>query len=261
MSNINFNKLKQDLIGAKVPKPVSGTLSGHAAGEPFDKFVYGEIKKQFPTKTYRQYEYLNALFLKNSNKLTLSERQNLFNSPTVLFLLSRGKDATTKWEIDNQFEEKQNDTADVLVVDKNYYEIIDVKTRNISKKAQQPNIISSYKLAQMCVIMLDNREFNTLGINYIEIDWELEDNYLVSKGVYYGDLFKENPINLYINWASGMQIQFHVSELKQDYIENIEKWAKDYLHYFKKELKKERQIRLENSYKKFNELVEDFASV
>jgi hypothetical protein len=33
--------------GTSVPKPLSGTLSGHAAGEPFDKHVYTEIKKQF----------------------------------------------------------------------------------------------------------------------------------------------------------------------------------------------------------------------
>lgn len=161
MAKINFQDFKKSLIGSKVPKPLSGTLSGHAAGEPFDKLVYAQIKKQFPGKTYRQYEYLNDLYLKHPQKISLIDRRNLFNSPTVLFLLSRGKDATSKWEVDNQFEEKQNDTADILVVDKKRYEIIDVKTRNISKRAQQPNIISAYKLAQVCAIMLDNKEFDT----------------------------------------------------------------------------------------------------
>lgn len=237
MANINFNSLKKSLVGAKVPKPLSGTLAGHAAGEPFDKFAYAEIKKQFPNKTYRQFEFLNDLFLKNPHIISFAERKNLFNSPTVLFLLSRGKDATTKWEVDKQFDEKQNDTADILVVDKNYYEIIDVKTRNMSKKAQQPNIISAYKLAQMCAVMLDNKEFDTLGINYIEIDWQLDGKFLVCEDAHFGNLFKENPTNLYINWAAAMQIQFHVSDLEQDYKKNLENWAKDYLRHFVGEAK------------------------
>ncbi len=232
MNIINYKSLNKSLIGSKVQKPVSGTLSGHAAGEPFDKFVYAAIKKQCPGKTFRQYEYLNDLYLKNPKYISFAERQQLLSSPTVLFLLSRGKDATTKWEVDNQFEEKQNDTADILVVDKNYYEIIDVKTRNISKKAQQPNIISAYKLAQMCAVMLDNKEFNTLGVNYIEIDWKLVGNNLVCEDAHHGNLFIENPANLYINWAAAMQIQFHVSDLEQNYKKNLENWAKDYLRHF-----------------------------
>ena len=58
---VNYTTLKKAIINTNVPKPLSGTLSGHAAGEPFDKHAYAEIKKQFPTKTFRQYEYLNNL--------------------------------------------------------------------------------------------------------------------------------------------------------------------------------------------------------
>ena len=156
MSIVNYKNLLKTIIGSSVPKPISETLSGHAAGEPFDKHVYSELKKVFPNRTFRQYEYLNDLFSKNPRVITFENRLNLFNSPTVMFLLSRGKSATTKWSIDNPFEEKQNDTADILVVDNNFYEIIDIKTRNISKKAQPPNIISAYKLAQTCAKMIDN---------------------------------------------------------------------------------------------------------
>jgi len=45
---INYKNLRKTVKGTSVPKPLSGTLSGHAAGEPFDKHVYSEIKKQFP---------------------------------------------------------------------------------------------------------------------------------------------------------------------------------------------------------------------
>ena len=171
---IDYKKLLQELIGTSIPKPVSGTLSGHAAGEPFDKHVNEILKKWYPGKVFRQFEYLNFLFTKNPDAVGVEARNTLFDSPTLMFLLSRGKNATDKWSIDNPFEEKQNDTADILVVDNGFYEIIDIKTRNISKSAQPPNIISAYKLAQTCAKMIDNNEFDTFDINYIEIDWELK---------------------------------------------------------------------------------------
>ena len=195
MDKTIYDRLAKELIGQKVPKPISGTLSGHAAGEPFDKHVYSILKKWFPYKTFRQYEYLNFLFSNNLNATGFEERNRLFNSPTVMFLLSRGKDVTNKWSLDNLFEEKQNDTADILVVEGDFFEIIDIKTRNISKNAQAPNIISAYKLAQVCAKMIDNKEFEKFNITYIEIDWILEDDFLVCKDVHYISLFKINLQN------------------------------------------------------------------
>jgi hypothetical protein len=236
--NVNYSKLVKSVKGTSIPKPLSGTLSGHAAGEPFDKHVYNEIKKQFPKNTFRQYEYLNDLFSKNPNVIGFEARQNLFNSPTVLFLLSRGKNATDKWSIENPFDEKQNDTADILVVKDGFYEIIDIKTRNISKSAQAPNIISAYKLAQVCAKMLDNKEFDNFTINYFEIDWLLDNDKLVCKDAHFACLFKCNPENLYINWAAAMQIQFHVCDLDQSYKGSMKNWAKLYLKHFVTQAKK-----------------------
>ena len=199
MSLVNYEKLKIEVIGTSVPKPLSGTLSGHAAGEPFDKHVYSKIKEKFPNDTFRQYEYLNYLYMQNLDAIGYKAKHTLFNSPTVMFLLSRGKNATDKWSIENPFEEKQNDTADILVVKDNYFDIIDIKTRNLSKNAQAPNIISSYKLAQVCAIMLDNNEFESFTINYFEVDWILEYDNLVCKDTHIVNLFKANPENLYIN--------------------------------------------------------------
>ena len=39
LSMVDFKALLKSMKGATVPKPLSGTLSGHAAGEPFDKAV------------------------------------------------------------------------------------------------------------------------------------------------------------------------------------------------------------------------------
>lgn len=235
---INYNSLKEAVKNSSVPKPISGTLSGHAAGEPFDKHVYAEIKKQYPSHTFRQYEYLNDLFSRNPDVIGYDARQALFNSPTVLFLLSRGKNATDKWSIENPFDEKQNDTADILVVKDGFYEIVDIKTRNLSKTAQSPNIISAYKLAQVCAKMIDNNEFNSFGLNYFEVDWDLIGSNLVCKDAHFADMFKVDPAELYINWAAAMQIQFHVSDLDQTFAGDKEAWAKSYIKHFVEQAKK-----------------------
>jgi type II restriction enzyme len=229
---VDYKKLCKIIKGPSVPKTLSGTLSGHAAGEPFDKHVYSEIKQTFPKNTYRQYAYLNDLFSNNPDVIGVEARQALVNSPTVLFLLSRGKNATDKWSIENPFDEKQNDTADILVVKDNFYELIDIKTRNISKSAQPPNIISAYKLAQLCAKMIDNKEFDNFTIDYFEIDWELEKDKLICKNAHFACLFNSNPADLYINWAAAMQIQFHVCDLDQRFKGTREQWAKHYLKHF-----------------------------
>ena len=235
---VNYTELIKNIKGTSIPKPLSGTLSGHAAGEPFDKHVYYEIKKQFPKNTFRQYEYLNDLYTQNSDVIGYEAREKLFKSPSVHFLLARGKEVTNKWSSENLFDEKQNDTADILVVKDNFYEIIDIKTRNLSKSAQPPNIISAYKLAQVCAKMIDNKEFDNFSINYFEVDWELDNNNLICKNAHFVALFKCYPENLYINWAAAMQLQFHVCDVKQDFDGNREKWAFSYINYFVNQAKK-----------------------
>lgn len=254
--NVDYNKLIKAVKGSSVQKPVSGTLSGHAAGEPFDKHVYKELKKQFPNNTYRQYEYLNDLYSKNPNIIGFEGRQALFDSPTVLFLLSRGKNATDKWSIENPFDEKQNDTADILVVKDNFYEIIDIKTRNLSKSAQSPNIISAYKLAQVCAKMIDNKEYNSFSINYFEIDWELCDDKLICKDAHYASLFKSNPSELYINWAAAMQIQFHVCDLDQSFSGTMEEWARAYLKHFVTQARKRADDMIKKFVKPFEKYIQ-----
>ncbi len=235
---VNYDVLKEKLRGTTVPKPRSGTLSGHAAGEPFDKHVYQLVKKQLPSQTFRQFEYLNDMFRKNPNVIGFEARQALFQSPTVMFLLSRGKNATEHWSEQQLFDEKQNDTADILVVKDGFYEIIDVKTRNMAKSAQAPNIISAYKLAQTCALMLENQEFSAFSINYIEIDWQLEGDKLCCTDAHARRLFSASPSTLYINWAAAMQIQFHVADLDQDFDSTLESWAREYLRHFTAQARK-----------------------
>ena len=252
---VNYKELIKKVKGTAVPKPLSGEMAGHAAGEPFDKHVYKIIKTQLPKYTFRQYEYLNDLYSKNPETITIAERQNLFDSPSVLFLLSRGKEATKKWTLDNPFDEKQDDTADIIVVKDGFYEIIDIKTRNLSKTAQPPNIISSFKLAQLCAIMIDNKEFDKLSINYFEIDWLLEKDKLICKDAHFVSLFNSIPENLYINWAAAMQIQFHVCNLDQDFKGTIKEWAKNYLKHFVAQVYRRSNYMIEKYAKPFEKYI------
>jgi type II restriction enzyme len=61
---INFEEIINAVVGKYIPKPLSGTLSGHAVGEPFDKLAYQAVKSMYPNNAYRQFEYLNSLFSK-----------------------------------------------------------------------------------------------------------------------------------------------------------------------------------------------------
>ena len=231
---INFDKIVKELKGKTVNRPISGTLSGHAAGEPFDKHAYSIIKELHPNITYRNYEYLNELYLKNPTITTVADRHNLIKSKTNAYLLNRGNDATSSWKKECQFEEKQNDTADILVTDSSFFEIIDVKTKNLSKDGQAPNIISAEKLVHACSLMIDNKEYN-MNITYLGIDWELKGDYLICKDAYSASLFKAIPSKLYINWAAALQLQFHVENLDQNFTGTREEWCYGFIsHYIEK---------------------------
>ncbi len=232
--NININFLNKKLVGVTIPKPLSGTLSGHAAGEPFDKHVFAIMKEKYPKSTFRQYEYLNKLYLDNPQAKTIDQRYSLIKPKALAFLLNRGKEVTKKWTPSSQFEEKQNDTADILFIKNNFFNIIDIKTFNLEKKGQPPNIISAYKLAHMCNIMLKKKEFNTHNITYVGISWRLSENKLKAKEVSIKELFKSDPKKLYINWAAALQIQFHIKNLDQQYNGNLENWCLEYLQHFVK---------------------------
>lgn len=234
--SVDISFLEKELLTKSVDKPLSGTLSGHAAGEPFDKAVEELLKIKFSGEEdkhiYRQYQYLNKLYENNPKALDSESRHNLIPEKTLQQLLNRGEDTTKNWTKEKPFEEKQNDTADILLIEKNFTQILDVKTKNLSKSAQAPNIISALKLAEMCKTAIENKEFNKFDIKYIGIDWELEGKKLICKKAYIRNLFKANPSSLYINWAAALQIQFHVEELKEDYTGTFEEWCKDYLTHF-----------------------------
>lgn len=235
MNKINFEELVNMMKTETVDRPnraSEGTLSGHAAGEPFEKKVYHILKDKYPQNVFKQYEFLNDIFLKHPKHITVEQRYSLFDSPTALFLLSRGNRATGEWSPEHIFMEKQNDTADIIHFDKGKYDLIDVKTRNKERDAQAPNIISAYKLANTCAKMLDNEEYDTIDIDYVEIDWIETGEQLLCVDAHHASLFNAIPNTLYINWAAAMQIQFHVCDVDQSWTGTREAWARLYLRHF-----------------------------
>lgn len=230
--NINLDFLPQQMKGTAVRKPFSGALAGHAAGGPFDQKVYEAVKARYRFETYRQFEYLNRLYLNNPGAVSVEDRRRLIPTRALRLLLNRGEAPTKKWSPKNLFEEKQNDTADILVVKDGFYNLLDVKTFNVSKNGQPPNIISALKLANMCALMLEDGDFSRHDITYIEIFWEIQGQELICTRAEIRELFKAEPSGLYINWAAAMQIQFHVSSLPQNYKRPVKSWCKDYLLAF-----------------------------
>lgn len=233
--SLNLSLIVKEIVGKTVERPnkeSQGTLSGHAAGEPFEKLVYSLLKETAPQKVFKQFEYLNDLYLRHPQHITLAQRQTLFNSPTAHYLLSRGKSATSKWSPENIFEEKQNDTADIVICQDHKFHLVDVKTRNINKDAQPPNIISAAKLAEMCARILDNEDYDTIDITYISVHWLEEGDKLRCTDARLANLFAITPEELYINWASAMQIQFHIEGIDQSWTGSVESWAREYLCKF-----------------------------
>src|SRR4051812_25280543 len=113
---LDLTFLEESMPGTTVPRPLSGTLSGHAAGEPFDKHVCSLISKEYPGRTYRHYELLNAALHAAGTARTTEERRAALGSRALQRLLSRGEAAMKGWTPEQVFEEKQDDTADIVVL-------------------------------------------------------------------------------------------------------------------------------------------------
>ena len=74
MEQTIYEKLVKELIGTKIPKPISETLSGHTVGEPFDKHVCNILK------------HLLNLLKSTSNKTKPSTEQVNISVKSVVIL-------------------------------------------------------------------------------------------------------------------------------------------------------------------------------
>jgi hypothetical protein len=238
----DLKKLQSELasvVGASVPRP-KGTLSGHAAGLPFEQLVHKKLVSLLGSKARRHFEFLNYVLAKTQGT-SVDARLKAFGPPSLIGLICRGKKPMAEWSVQNLFEEKQNDTAETIVTDtveflkdESHLQLLDVKTYNVKKQGQPPNIISAFKLSEALASGLIEKTIR-FDFIYVGISWEESEGLLTCKSVSVVSLFKMDP-KLYINWAAAEQIQFHPHLSSQDYVGSREDWAKAFLEHFVKSL-------------------------
>jgi type II restriction enzyme len=236
-----INKIIKSLDGASVPKP-RGTMAGHAAGLPFESLVHKALETQIEGLAVRQFEFLNQLMEGMKNRLTgedLTETQTVneflscLGKPSSQLLLKRGIRSVSSWTRENQFLEKQNDTAETILLRNSPYSVgdhltfLDVKTRNVQLEGQPPNIISAQKLANSLHQALLEGEV-LFDFVYVGIDWVVNENHLESTASRTISLFKIKQMP-YINWTAAQQIQFDVASVDQDFQGSREDWSREYL--------------------------------
>lgn len=228
---MNRLNLSEKLRGNSVVRPnKKGELSGHAAGEPFSDLTF-DILEDLGYRVQKQHSYLNTLF-KATNPSSKTERLSSVHVQSLAEVLWTGR-INKKWTHNEQFDYKQGDFADMLILDSDMsMNIIDVKTTNLRKKSQPPNIISALRLANICKSMLNHEEFDKFTITYIGIGWSDHGERLICEDVNIIDLFKIQPTSLYINFTASLQIQFKLDAVDQTFNGSKKQWCLEYIHHF-----------------------------
>lgn len=162
--------------------------------------------------------FVNDLFLKRPVTVAKRDLPTLINYPTAYYVFVSG------------LTEGNEDNKDNYL----YYSKGNYNIHVVNKNPQTPNIISAYKLAHTCKYMIENKEYDTISIDYIGVDRREDETHekLVCEGAQHASLFKVNPDELYINWSAGLQIQFHPHNVDQSWEGNLEEWAHAYLRHF-----------------------------
>ena len=229
---IDLGFLEAKLVGATVPRPnVRGTLSGHAAGEPFSELVLDVLTHMHGGAIQKQHDLLNQLMHRNP-ELQGGERIENFPLRALGELMWHGRRGA-KWSRDALFDERQNDFADILdLSEPGCTHIIDVKTRNAAKRGQPPNIMSALRLAKLCKGILDYGEQDRIKITYVGIDWEDRGGRLECVGCHITELMRIPPQDLYINFTAALQIQFHLDQVEQSFQYSTREWCEKYLRHY-----------------------------
>ena len=237
----------KNMSGNRLPRP-KGSLSGHAAGLPFEGSVHDLLVEDSGLKAFRHFEFLNWR-LGSSDTKDAEQRINSLGPKSIQILLSRSKSRMKNWSKDSPFEEKQNDTAETVVLESDSYRpgqnlgLVDVKTHNVSQKGQPPNIISAEKLAKSLDASLQEGKV-LFDLVYVGVDWTLDGNWMKVDSVRTISLFKMDKLP-YINWTAAQQIQFHVSNVDQEFQGTREEWAARFLGHTWRSLVESQQRKLE----------------
>jgi hypothetical protein len=254
--------------GMSLPRP-RGTLSGHAAGLPFETLVNDEITARFPGQSYRHFEALNLELTRKAEQSRnpsafVPPTSTLFGPPDLHYLIARGTVATKAWRTSKLFAEKQNDTAETVIFasqkrdfNEGVTTLVDVKTQNLDFKAQPPNIISAFKIAKVCELVLNGGLTPSFDILYTAVKFRPSGTaagggLLTCEGTRTISLLDVPVEELYINWTAATQIQFHPFEVSQGFNGTTTEWMRAFLHHYcdkqdnriQKQLEQVREFRL-----------------
>jgi len=256
---VQLDHIAKTLVGTSVIRP-KGTLAGHAAGLPFEKSVHKKLVAKFPGRAYRHYELLNVLYTANPTKKSVDERYELLGPKSLGYLLRRGHKATNNFFYATLSTEKQDDTAESIILPTKSLRIdpasdgpltlIDVKTQDADVKSRPPNIISAEKLLNACVMAITERKQFSFDIVYIGVRWRKTKASLHCVDAEAVPLVKVDPTAMYVNWSAGRQIQFHPIQVKASFTGTTLEWATAFLDHYSKKLRP----RLDKELKKLKEL-------
>lgn len=234
--------------------------SGHRIATPLEEEVYDALSKTYPGLAFKQHEAVNVYLSQAVTRDKVSD-DFIFGNEAIDYLVNPGKKALSHWP-EEPVPGKQSDTADiVLFSDSSLFDgsaafLIDVKSHDLGKSDQPPNIMSARKLAKVAEICLSKNIDPNFSLYYIDLGYRKKDAGVVVEDVRMIDMMKIPPLDyngkgkpLYINWSAAIQVQFRPSEVSQDF----ELSQKDWLAIFMKNYTSQKRDRI---YKEVHELGE-----
>lgn len=232
--------------------------SGHRIATPLEEEVYDALSKTYPGLAFKQHEAVNEYLSQAVTRDKVSD-DFIFGNEAIDYLVNPGKKALSHWP-EELVPGKQSDTADiVLFSDSSLFDgsaafLIDVKSHDLGKSDQPPNIMSARKLAKVAEICLSKNIDPNFSLYYIDLGYRKKDAGVVVEDVRMVDMMKIPPLDyngkgkpLYINWSAAIQVQFRPSEVSQDF----ELSQKDWLAIFMKNYTSQKRDRI---YKEVHEL-------
>jgi len=215
-------------VAGKKLRVGAGGHAGHAGGSLVEEAVRVALSKKLGGRVRRQHEVINELLEANEDVTGKTAREALLGGSAARAALG-GRDLS-KWSAGTPFEESQSDTADAILfagdeidMSDNAYALLDVKSGDLAKAGQAPNVISANKLFRICLGAVEAGAM-PFDIVYIGVGYRVSGNRLVLDKPRAISLFSINE-DVYINWASANQLQFHPLEVDQDYKGTPLQWA------------------------------------
>lgn len=233
-------------------------ISGHRIATPLEEEVYDALSKAYPGLTFKQHEAVNK-YLSQAAAQGRVSNGFVFGNEAVDYLVNPRKKALSSWP-EEIVPGRQSDTADiVLFSDSSLFDgssvfLIDVKSHDLGKNSQPPNIMPARKLAKLAEICLSRNIDPNFSMYYVDLGYRKKDAGVVVEDVCMVDMMKIPPLDydgkgkpMYINWAAALQVQFRPSEVSQDF----ELSQKEWLAVFMKNYTSQKRDRI---YKEVHEL-------